>query len=297
MYLTLSVFTIAGCSLRDYGVVLWSERDSALGNGEVVRMSRNADSDGMVTVVGEDDERHRLREWQVERFSSTAEAEQFLAAYSQYQHIFAQCEKKALPVREEPDRFSDILYRLDQAEVIKILNRSDEATNEGGLEDYWYRVLTSSGTRGWVFGYHLSIIDVERNAVITGKEARNNIASFLNAIWRPTYFLEMQASNSFDLARFNARFGLFPAPVENTIQINLPDYYFEVVYGVPVPESVSSFYFGDDNELKITLEDSQTVVAEVNSSTGVQRFRFHFFSDDVQQIVNTVRAEQRASDR
>lgn len=295
VYLVLSVFVIAGCSLPYYGVVLWADRDSVLQNGSLVRVSRSVGSDGMVEVVGDDGERYHLRDWQVERFRLADELTQFLEAYSLYQQIFAQCEKKALPIREKADRFSDTLYRLDHGEVIKILDRGEEMTNEAGLEDYWYYVLTSSGTRGWVFGYHLSIIDVQQNAVVAKKEARDNIASFLNTIWRPAYFTEMKSANSFDLERFGRRFGLFPFPLESTIQLSLPDYYFEVVYTAPFIESTNSFYFGDNNQLKVTLSDSQTVIAEVNDGVDVQQFIFHLFLDDVQQIVNTLRAEQRAS--
>lgn len=294
------MLVLSGCVPRDYGVVLWVNQDfSPLASGTVVRVSRGVDSDNMVKTVDSMGEQYLLQEWQVQRFQSQADLDLFLTDYTPYQHIFAQCEKKALPLRERADRFSDILYRLDEGEIVKVIGRGNERTDEAGLKDYWYQALTSSGVRGWVFGYHLSVIDVQQNAVVTGKETRDNVATFLNTTWRPAYFIEMRQAQSFDLARFDPQFGLFPAPLENAIQINLPDYYFEIAYDVALPESVNTFYFGENRELKITLADNQTVIAEVNDPGGGQEetrsFVFHVFADDIQQIANRVRAEERSA--
>lgn len=294
--LGLCIVFVAGCSVQKHAVVLWPHGDSALKSGAVVRAGSAIDREGKVEVITAEGDRHRLNEWQIERFISQDELNEFLELYSEHLHTFAQCEKKALPLRQDADRFSDILYRLDEGEVVKIIDRDSEISNEAGLEDYWYYALTSSGVRGWVFGYHLSIIDAKENAVVAGKDVRENIALFLNNTWRPAYFREMLATNSFDLTRFAPTFGLFPAPLEDTIDINLPNYFFRVVYRTPLPEHVNVFYFGENNELKITLQSADTVVAEVNDPTGeVQTFRFHLFAEDIQRIVNFVRAEARSA--
>jgi len=286
----------SGCTLRTEAVILWPDNDLPLASGDVVTVSQRHDADDEVTIVAASGDRYRMRAWQVAEFSSEEELQEFLSAYQEYRYLFAQCQKRALPIRSEADRFSDLLYRLDQGEIIKIIDRLDEISDEAGLMDYWYRVLTSSGQEGWVFGYHLALIDIQENTVADSREAQDNLALFLNNIWRPAYFTTMKENNSYDLDRFQAIFGLFPAPLEKRIQIALPDYEISIDYDIPLPESARVFYFGDQNRLKITLENRERIVAEIRSEGATERFDFHLLEDVIQQIVTTTRANLRVND-
>ena len=285
---------LLGCSAPNSAVILWPDSDSMLKSGEVVTVT-NTDVRNEVTVVTADGHKYRIAAWQIAQFDSDDALNEFLGRYTKYQYVFAQSEKKALPLRQDADRFSKLLYRFDRGEIIKVIDRLDTVSDEGGLVDYWYRVLTSSGEWGWVFGYYLSVINIQENLISSGQEADNNVAIFLNNIWRPAYFTHMFDTNSFDLETFNTNFGLFPAPLERNITINLPDFYLSMQYQNPSLESAYVFYFGENNEMKITLHNDEHISAEIIDGSNTRSFEFHLFEENIQQIINAVRAESRAN--
>ena len=146
---------LLGCGALNSAVILWPDSDSPLKSGEVVTVS-DTNANNEVVVITLDGNKHRISAWQIVQFDSDDALNEFLARYTKYRYVFAQSEKKALPLRQDADRFSELLYRFDRGEIIKVIDRLDTVSDEGGLEDYWYRVLTSSGE--WGVGIWISFI-------------------------------------------------------------------------------------------------------------------------------------------
>jgi hypothetical protein len=94
--------------------------------------------------------------------------------YGEWAPYFGVAEIQALPVREfmATDPSSSIVYRLREGERVKIIGRTPETVEVGGLNDYWFEILTENGTRGYVFGYRLDVIDAQGISTEKGRSCR-----------------------------------------------------------------------------------------------------------------------------
>ncbi len=221
----VSILSACGGGSQGSGVVLWPPEGSSLEYGMVVTISDSSDVEDTYTVSPpEDGERVTVPQWRVEVFGSEERTREFAADFEHYAQTFASAERQALPVREDPDRTSSIVYRLRHGEEAKVISRSDQPSDEAGFVDYWYEVLTRDGSRGWVFGYYLSGIEGSGGGSEESSPVDDPLLSrFLSTTWRPVYFSRMLDSGRIDLERFRADYGLFPEPEENRIRLNLED--------------------------------------------------------------------------
>lgn len=61
-------------------------------------------------------------------------------------------------MRIDPVVFSSRVAQLNKGDTVIILDRSSEKSWIGKQNDYWYKVKTSKGLQGWVFGKNMEII-------------------------------------------------------------------------------------------------------------------------------------------
>jgi hypothetical protein len=59
--------------------------------------------------------------------------------------------------RASPDAYSHIVGYLAKGESVDVVRQSTFSTKVGDTTDSWYEVVTSSGVKGWVFGYYLQV--------------------------------------------------------------------------------------------------------------------------------------------
>ena len=155
---------------------------------------------------------YTVERWRTARFDELTVAENFADEFESWKDSFARSVRTALPVREQPDRSSTSIYRLRDGEIMKVLGRTEEQTDIGGLVDYWYEVLTREGTTGWVFGYNLELTGVSGRAMNPQEthDGTDRIVRDISAVtWRPSYFREMVSTGRIDLRRLAPRFGFF----------------------------------------------------------------------------------------
>lgn len=227
--LTVATLLLAACGNRPiaYGVLLWAPEESALGNGALLEITAESRLNDTYSVTTPDmEETETLPMWRVASFQNQEEAIEYANAYAPQADTFARALRQALPVRAEPDRLSPDVYRLRENELVKILDRAEERSNEAGFEGYWYKVLTREGVRGWAFGYFLEITggaDEDENRRGESEET-TDVERVLSNTWRPEYFREMINQNRVDLSRFRPAFGLFPDPDNQEIEIVLPEH-------------------------------------------------------------------------
>jgi uncharacterized protein YgiM (DUF1202 family) len=62
-----------------------------------------------------------------------------------------------LRIRENPKLDSEIIGFLAKGESVRLLDKSTFTYRVEDQVDYWCRVETSTGVRGWVFGGYLKI--------------------------------------------------------------------------------------------------------------------------------------------
>ncbi len=219
----LAVFLIFSCGPRakGYGVLLWSPDETAQPSGSLVPIyEESAIKETYTAGIGEEKQQIEIPMWRLRYFNKKKDAAAAAERFSEYADSFAVAERDGLPIREEPNSDSPRVYRLRKGQTIKILTRTDQPFEEGGLSDYWYRVLTEDGSTGYAFGYFLDIKTAGEEG--TGEETESTnpqIASFLSTVWRPEQFKSMIEENQIDLSSFSPSYGLFPQPQQNRIEL------------------------------------------------------------------------------
>ena len=213
MPVALVAVTLVSCGPRIIGhaVVLWPAAGTNLDHGAVVPVVARSEVQDQL-VLWDGDIEHTFDSWRVEFFDDDDDAIAFAGRFAPWRTVYGQAARNALPVRERPDRSTATVYRLRSGEVTKIITRADEPSDEAGLVDYWYQVLTTEGVGGWVFGFHLELVSASGRALQPENEndrAARLLADISAVVWRPDYFAEMIETSRVDLTRFGTQFGLF----------------------------------------------------------------------------------------
>ena len=282
-----------GCSRPiAYGVLLWPEEESALNGGQVVTIYTESEVFDHYEV---DQEGTVIERWRIRLFDTRALAETFSEQFASYGDVYGRADRSALPVRMENDRSSDLLYRLRKGEIVKILGRDEEQSDEAGFIGYWYRVLTVSGVEGWAFGYYLSVFDIGDGRPIATVDIDEQIYRFLNGVWRPAYFRTMMTSGKIDLRRFQPGYGLFPSPLEKRIALQLPDSEIEFRYERLTPISADRLLIEAEPPLSVQLISDDEI--EISYMVGVDTIeqRLYSIDADVATIANRERARREAN--
>ena len=167
-----------------------------------------------------------LQRWRVRVFATADEAATFAAGYLALAATYGYADRNGLPVRDAPSSTATIVYRLREAEVTKIIGRGAEQEAVGEYQNYWYEILTRSGTSGFTFGEFLPVFESTGDPEADVARLRNAdplLERVLATTWRPEYFRDMVASGRLDLRRMRSDIGLFPRPAQKTIELRLDD--------------------------------------------------------------------------
>jgi hypothetical protein len=284
--------TLSSCGFRDegYAVILWSDLTDQLKNGSVARVVERSQINDTVTLRLPDSRVDVVLDpWRLRIFESEQEAEAYAEQIAPFGDEFALAARNALPVREEPDRMSSIVYRLREGEEMRILTRSDEPSDEAGFVDYWYEVLTQEGVAGWVFGYFLDIPSDTPEQV----EEDPKLATILSTVWRPVFFSEMIQSGRFDLDRFRPEFGLFPYPEEQRFDLRLPGTSVSFTYD-EIANAAANEYVVRDTSLQITYRNENTISIQYSVEGEGSNIAMERVEADIEEIIQAERERRRA---
>ena len=227
---------LCGCGSRTvgYGVILWSDNEGLLPTGTVVPVKEQSRISNTYTiappVVGTNDSKPPkkidIAQWRVSFFNDKKAADAFRKTFKPYVGVYARSDRNALPIRSEANPNADMVYKLRQGEIMKVLKKSDQPSNEAGRESYWYKVLTKAGVSGWVFGYLLSVYDQGTGGLagLPQPDIDPVLANIESTDWRPSYFVQMINSGMYDLSRFKPEYGFFPDPQNKRFKLVLPEY-------------------------------------------------------------------------
>ncbi len=123
----------------------------------LVTMLLKAMANPKVEVKGHSEKLALMLQNYCNKYSSSAE----------YYRLF-KCKGENVNLRDSAGTHGQITGKLNKGEFVIQLERSMDSVQIGDVRDYWYRVVSVSGSRGWVFGKFL-----ERIEPVTGAIAQN----------------------------------------------------------------------------------------------------------------------------
>ncbi len=299
--LLVTLFASCGPRTIGYGVILWSENENVLPTGSVVRVVDQSRISNTYTVLppaksagSSSNKTVETAQWRLSFFSDLKSANAFQASFAPYAKVYARSEKNALPIRAEASPSADMVYKLRQGEIMKVLRKSDAPSNESGFESYWYDVLTEGGVSGWVFGYLLTVYD--QGPGLTAPQPAPDVdpvlANIMGTIWRPSYYGQMIDSGNYDLARFKTDYGFFPDPEKKRFTLSLPDYSIAFDYSA-LQKVESNRYAVQGTSLLITVRNDSELSLQYSykgniTSTVVDKID--------QNVADLITAEQKRRD-
>ncbi len=251
---------------------------------------------GTVTLDVAGDENAALDAFRVYRFDERETAEIFRAEFAPYVDSYAIALRTALPVRERPDRLSARVYRLRDGEIVKIIGRMDEPSDEAGFVDYWYEVLTREGIRGWAFGYFLELTD-SAGIALQPVPDRTQVDRLLDDVtsrdWRPGYFTEMISARQVDLQLFDPRFGFFPDPEGQSFELVLPTHRKDFPYEEYFSPRRDTIEF-ENTSLIIRVVSDREIVVQYNVNGQELATNFVDIDQDLEEVILAERERRDA---
>jgi len=291
--LCVLTFFLTACQKNydQYAVLLWADPESSLPNDlllGITNYSSVRDEYQTEYTLPESKEVKSLMvpSWRLELFDSKAEAESFITDNTIFKDSFGRSGKQALPVRQEQSSNSSIVYRLKENEEVKIIRRSEEKIAVGNLLDYWYEILTSTGTRGWVYGYQLKTDNDQEDEQIPPDQRLSEFN------WRPSDFEAMIKNKEYDLDFFKANYGFFINPEDKTVILSLPDDEYHISYDSFVSQGRNVWRVGDSSLLIRRLENERISVEWSRKDKSFASMQFVNFSEDIQEL-STQEANRR----
>lgn len=217
-----------------YGVVLWSDNESVIPHGSLAGVIEDSAVKKLLKIelIEKQGTIADIEHWRLKLFNSQQSAKDWIAS-NQYLGTFATVLKQALPVRDKADRQALMVYRLREQELIKIVGRAEAPSVEGGMENYWYEILTESGTLGWTFGENLSLFTAD-TALNSGTQQNAGsidvVARLRGTVWRPKAFVEMIKNRRYDLDIFAPEYGFFIDTNSRTYRIAIEETLLQGTY-------------------------------------------------------------------
>ena len=181
-----------------YGVVLW-DFQAPQNNGLLVKIKQESKLRNKY-IVQIDGERIEYEKWQLHFEKRKRDAENFRESYRPFTDTFATAKRDRHAVRAEADAFGSVLYTLREGEEIKIIGRTEETVTVGSTQNYWYRILTETGTGGWSYGHNLELF---RASEAEKRDPHQAAAERLTStVFYPSEYKEYITNGIYDLELF-----------------------------------------------------------------------------------------------
>ncbi|MBN2659068.1 MAG: SH3 domain-containing protein [Spirochaetales bacterium] len=289
----LLLISLTSCNRKiGTGVVLWSPDESVLKNGAVVNIYEESKirRTYAVALPGEKDT-VEIDTWRIDFFEGQKEAEDFAESYAPYTNTYTYTDLSVgLPVRDEPVvKTNNRVYKLRQGQEIKVIGRSDEVVPVGNLNDYWYHVLTDDGVTGYAYGTTLVVYSMNDTGMVIENASDTTdelLETFLNSVWRPSYYNDMITKNVIDLTRFKDSFALRIDPEKKVITLRLQDRNITEQYTDITKFGAKRYDFEGTSFRVILVSDSVASIFYKHDGKDVNE-SFVRLSENVNEIVST----------
>ena len=229
IFLVISTgFFLTSCSSNpiSYGVVLWGDGRQLVPSGILIEIMQNSEIENVFRfrLPGGDSQSPliSLPRWRVRDFVDAEDAYNFSNKYKSFSNMYGYADRQGLPLRATESATANILYKLKEGQLVKIIGRSSEPVKFGNFENYWYLVLTEDGIEGYSYGEYLPVFESSGDPIAEVADLRSAdpvLQRILSTVWRPEYYLKMIRSNRYDLNKFSVAYGLFPDPVAQQFEL------------------------------------------------------------------------------
>ena len=286
---------LASCSDRPegYAVVLWPDEGLPLTPAQVAPITAHSDIQKSLTLGSENG--ITVDEFRVLRFDTREAAESYRESFLPFSDLYAISMRTALPVRELPDRLSPRVYRLRDGEIMKILRRQEEPSDEAGFVDYWYEVLTREGIRGWVFGYYLELSDsggLSLQPVEENTRTDRLLVDIRSRVWRPSYFREMIGTRRIDLDTFSPEYGFFPVADGSSFELVLPTHSKTFEYTEYFSPRIDTIEF-ENSSLIIRVETENDITIQYTLNGQEETVQLTDIAEDIADVVQSERDRRK----
>ncbi|NJL72306.1 MAG: SH3 domain-containing protein [Candidatus Competibacteraceae bacterium] len=295
-FMVFALLGLAGCGRRveGYGVLLWSPDESVHKTGSVVPIYEESRIKARSIIPGPNNKGSlEVESWRLANLGSKRKAESYAEDFAELSDLFAFSSRNALPVRERPDRLSERIYKLRDGEMMKVLEKGTELSDENGLKGYWMRVLTDGGVIGYCFDLYLTLYDAATNTKIGGASdpVAEEIAWILSSNWRPISFFDMINESRVDLSRFKPEYGLFFDTEKGVVHLATPqrsvDYQFTSIQQVK-----PQVYIAEGSPLQMTVRANGELYAEYSRNNSALSDSFVALDDDIAVYIDKEKARR-----
>ncbi len=289
LVLVVSTFIITACGGGKTGVILWSPDTEILQNNQLVKVEYAGDEE-LIIQATIDGKRQNIsvESWRIFNAPSASAAKKYQNEYRDFAAVTAISQRNALPMREETNASSDIIYRLREGEIAKVLDRSGSTEEIGNMNEYWYYLLAEDGSRGYTYGYYLAIQNIQEDTTESSSSSDEQLQTILDTPWKPQAFQEMIENNRINTRYFDERYGLFFHKSTQQVEIYLPDFHRTFDYENIEKTSWNS-YFLPGAEITIRLRESDNLLVQFPANNKMRTEIFaHIevdFADLLQQEI------------
>lgn len=265
-----------------YGVVLW-DFQIPQNNGLLVKIKQESKLRNKY-IVQIDGNRIEYEKWQLHFEKRKRDAENFRESYLPFIDTFATAKRDRHAVRATADAFGSVLYTLREGEEIKIIGRTEETDTIGSTQNYWYRILTETGTAGWSYGHNLELF---RASEAEKRDPYQAAADRLTStVFYPSEYKEYIANEIYDLELFAKNYFFKVDPQKKVLTIRSKLYSGVFSYsGIEGDRRTVSF---TDTPIQVNLPNSNEILI---INTSLKNDYGQFFSP-IPDLTKIIEAEQ-----
>ncbi len=277
LIMAMAGFLFSSCTgLIGYGVLNWSVPEQNLTAGDIVPVFIQSNI-GKVYVVGVgrgSGKRIELPLWQLTLHRSKSAAKKAAAALAEYRHSYATVKLDGLPIRAEPENTARQVYRLREAQKVKVLRKGEGSPVLAGnspLEGDWLEVMTDDGVVGWCFSYNLALFDErDGSGAIVAADAGpdESLEILLSRGWYPDSYRTMIDSDRIDLDRMDPQWGFFVGKDTGIARIVSAEGLQSFPYSSIVKNSDGSYRF-EGSSLVVQVRRADSILVQYTDANGM----------------------------
>lgn len=272
-----------------YGVLLWSPSPTKIPHGSLVSIKSESRGDKTYTIsfngITTD-----VDSWRVNFYHLKEEALKASKEVQEVSSLFVESLKEEIPIRSSQSNYSNnnIIYRLSENEIAKVISPPTEEVTVGNLKGRWYEILTQNGYRGYSFDYYLYIFDPQAvsessETLLSNDPLKAKLNAWANKTWHPLYYSFMTRNRAIVPSRFNNSYGLSFLPHQKMILLTLPEVQLQFSYLTLNSESVNEITFVEP-KLKIEEINSQELKVNFNYLGKDYKETFIIFGGDIKAL-------------
>jgi hypothetical protein len=225
-----------------------------------------------------------LEQWRLQTSDDPEEVRAFFEAFQVYKDLYVVCQFQGLPIRSEPDKDAQRVYRIAEDQRLKVIQKLPGPVQVDRFEGYWYEVLSEDGVRGFTFDYYLVEYDAGSGALLVDENAQQDEFAFLYERWRPAYFEEQINREFIDLETFQERYGFQILPEERTLILDLPEHTITMEY-LAIEDLGFREYLLSGTGFRIKVTNNERITLHYSYGNEEQKIDLVVLEEDIPEFI------------